>query len=332
MPTMNDVALAAKVSTATVSHVLNGTRVVHPDTVRAVEAAIAKVGYTPNILARSLARSASSTIGVAIAAVSNHYFSGTVHAIEAECSRLGLAMLFVDTHDDPAQELRAVKTLHQRRVDGILFAPTADPEQRALKYLQDANVPTVLVDRLMSTDFDQVGVENVASTAQMVAHLVGHGHRRIGFVSGAPELSTSMERLQGYRDALAQAGLPWDASLVREGQSTIGPAREAVKALLALPEPPTAIVSANNLMTIGVVSAIREAGLDIPDAVAVVGFDDFDWAEYFEPRLTVMAQPVQDIGLRAMKLLNKRIKTPDGPRQTVRLAPTFMVRRSCGCA
>jgi len=142
----------------------------------------------------------------------------------------------------------------------------------------------------------------------------------------------SFERLVPGRDALAQAGLPWDASLVREGQSTIGPAREAVKALLALPEPPTAIVSANNLMTIGVVSAIREAGLDIPDAVAVVGFDDFDWAEYFEPRLTVMAQPVQDIGLRAMKLLNKRIKTPDGPRQTVRLAPTFMVRRSCGCA
>ncbi|WP_093439012.1 LacI family DNA-binding transcriptional regulator [Variovorax sp. 770b2] len=329
---MNDVALAAKVSTATVSHVLNGTRVVHPDTVRAVNEAIAKVGYTPNILARSLARSASSTIGVAIAAVSNHYFAGTVHAIEAECSRLGLAMLFVDTHDDPAQELRAVKTLHQRRVDGILLAPTADPERRALNYLQAANLPTVLVDRLMSKNFDQIGVENVASTAQMVAHLIGHGHRRIGFIAGAQGLSTTAERLQGYRDALVQAGLPWDASLVRDGQSMIEPARAAVAELLALRRPPTAIVSANNLMTIGAASALRDARLDIPAAMALVGFDDFDWADYFEPRLTVMAQPVKDIGLRAMKLLNKRIKTPDGARQTVRLAPTFVVRRSCGCA
>lgn len=332
MPTMNDVALAAKVSTATVSHVLNGTRVVHPDTVRAVNEAIAKVGYTPNILARSLARSASSTIGVAIAAVSNHYFAGTVHAIEAECSRLGLAMLFVDTHDDPAQELRAVKTLHQRRVDGILLAPTADPERQALNYLQAANMPTVLVDRLMSKSFDQVGVENVASTAQMVAHLIEHGHRRIGFIAGAQGLSTTVERLQGYRDALVQAGLPWDASLVRDGQSMIEPARAAVRELLALRRPPTAIVSANNLMTIGAASALRDARLDIPAAIALVGFDDFDWADYFEPRLTVMAQPVKDIGLRAMKLLSKRIKTPDGPRQTVRLAPTFVVRRSCGCA
>ena len=332
MPTMNDVALAAKVSTATVSHVLNGTRVVHPDTVRAVNEAIAKVGYTPNILARSLARSASSTIGVAIAAVSNHYFAGTVHAIEAECSRLGLAMLFVDTHDDPAQELRAVKTLHQRRVDGILLAPTADPERQALNYLQAANVPTVLVDRLMSKNFDQVGVENVASTAHMVAHLIEHGHRRIGFIAGAQGLSTTVERLQGYRDALVQASLPWDASLVRDGQSMIEPAHAAVCELLALRRPPTAIVSANNLMTIGAASALRDARLDIPAAMALVGFDDFDWADYFEPRLTVMAQPVKDIGLRAMKLLNKRIKMPDGPRQTVRLAPTFVVRRSCGCA
>jgi len=332
LPTMNDVALAAKVSTATVSHVLNGTRTVHPDTARAVKAAIAAVGYTPNILARSLARSASSTIGVAIAAVSNHYFAGTVHAIEDECRRLGLAMIFVDTHDEPAQELEAVKTLHQRRVDGILLAPTSDPERRVLNYLEAANVPTVLVDRLGPKGFDQVGVENVESTAQMVAHLVGHGHRRIGFIAGAMGLATSVERLQGYRLALERAGLPFDDALVRGGQSMIEPARAAVRELLALAAPPTAIVTANNLMTIGAVSAIREAGLAIPGAMAVVGFDDFDWADYFEPRLTVMAQPVKDIGLRAVKLLNKRIKTPNGARQTVRLAPTFVVRRSCGCA
>ena len=135
LATMEDVARAAKVSMSTVSHVLNGTRKVSPATVAAVRDAIRKTGYVPNTLAQALAGAASRTIGVAISALTNHYFSGVVRAIEAECARRGLMMFLADTHDDPAQELRVIQALHQRRVDGIILAPAAGSERQVVDYL-----------------------------------------------------------------------------------------------------------------------------------------------------------------------------------------------------
>jgi LacI family transcriptional regulator len=141
MATMEDVARAADVSLSTVSHVLNGTRKVSPKTVAAVNAAMQQIGYVPNMLARALAGSSSGTIGVAISAFTNHYFSETVRAIEAACTRHGLMMLFSDTHDDPEQELKVVQNLHQRRVDGIVLAPSGDAHNRALAYLTSTRSP-----------------------------------------------------------------------------------------------------------------------------------------------------------------------------------------------
>lgn len=328
---MSDVARVAQVSVSTVSHVLNGTRKVDPETERLVRQAIEQVGYVPNILARSLARSTTSTIGVAVPGITNHYFTDTVQAIEAECLKHGLMMLFVDTHDDPAQELKVVQALRERRVDGIVLAPTSDPERTVLNYLEASGVPTVLVDRLLPAPFDQVGVENIESTTTLVTHMIEHGHHRIGFIAGTMAVQTSAERLQGYALALSQAGLPFDPALVRQGQSQMEPARAATRELLALTPRPTAIVAANNMMTIGAMRALRDAGLAIPGDMALAGFDDFDWADYFEPRLTVMAQPGKEIGLRAVRLLLRRIKTPGAKVQVLHLKPELRVRRSCGC-
>jgi LacI family transcriptional regulator len=331
LATMEDVARAANVSMSTVSHVLNGTRKVSPDKVSAVKEAMQKIGYLPNTLARTLAGSASRTIGVAISGLTNHYFSETVRAIEAACAKHGLMMFFADTHDDPRHELSVVQALHQRRVDGILLAPTADPEFQTLEYLRANKIPAVLVDRFMSCEFDQVGVENELSSMQLVSHLIEHGHRRIGLISGTPGLSTTDERIEGYRAALEKAGLEFDEALVRCGESNIDPARFATCDLLALDSPPTAIMAANNLMTIGVMHALRDKNIEVPTEMALVGFDDFDWADYFSPRLTVMAQPLEDLGARAVALLMRRIKKPDENRQIVRLAPTCRIRNSCGC-
>jgi LacI family transcriptional regulator len=328
---MSDVARAAQVSVSTVSHVLNGTRKVDPQTERLVRQAVAVVGYVPNVLARSLARSVTSTIGVAVPGITNHYFTDTVQAIEEECVKHGLMMLFVDTHDDPVQELRVVQGLRERRVDGLVLAPTSDSQRRVLNYLEASKLPTVLVDRIVEGHFDQVGVENIEATAQLVEHLIGHGHRRIGFLSGAQTVSTSAERLQGYELALSRAGIALDPALVRYGQSMIEPARAVTRELLSLDAPPTAVVAGNNLMTIGAMRAMRDAGIAIPQAMALVGFDDFDWADYFEPRLTVMAQPGREIGLRAVKLLLKRLKNFEGRRQVVRPSAALKIRHSCGC-
>lgn len=329
MVTMDDVARSAGVSTSTVSHVLNGTRKVSPATVQAVQRAIQALGYTPNTLARSLARSSTSTIGVAISALSNHYFSETVHAIETECARHGYMMLFVDTHDDPEQELRVVTALHHRRVDGIVLAPSNG--SRALEYLRTNDIPAVLVDRMMSEQFDQVGVENSQATQALIAHLIAHGHRRIGFIAGRSGFSTTDERVAGYQAALQAAGLAFDPQLLVNGGSNTEPARQATQQLLNLAEPPTAIMAGNNLMTLGAMHALRDAHLDVPGHMALVGFDDFDWADFFVPRLTLIAQPVQQLGARAVELLLQRMATPTAPKHSVRLAPRLHVRHSCGC-
>lgn len=331
MVTMDDVAKIAKVSTSTVSHVLNGTRKVSPATVRAVEMAVQELGYIPNTLARSLARSTTNTIGVAISALSNQYFSETVHAIETECAKHGIMMLFVDTHDDPEQELRVVKALHHRRVDGILLAPSIGQQHLALDYLLANDIPAVLVDRLVAKGFDQVGVENIKSSQALVAHLIGHGHRRIALIAGRPGFSTTDERIEGYQAALKAAGLPFDPALLVNGESNSEPARVATRQLLALESPPTAIMAANNLMTLGAMHALRDANIAVPGQMALVGFDDFDWADFFVPRLTLIAQPVKALGARAVTLLLKRIESPESKKQTVRMAPTLRIRNSCGC-
>ncbi|KTC50316.1 LacI family transcriptional regulator [Pseudomonas fluorescens ABAC62] len=329
MVTMDDVASRAGVSTSTVSHVLNGTRNVSPATVQAVQRAVQALGYIPNTLARSLARSSTSTIGVAISALSNHYFSETVHAIETECARHGYMMLFVDTHDDPEQELRVVMALHHRRVDGIVLAPSNG--SLALEYLRTNDIPAVLVDRMMSEQFDQVGVENTQATQTLIEHLIGHGHRRIGFIAGRAGFSTTDERVAGYCAALQAAGLAFDPQLLVNGGSNAEPARQATLQLLGLAAPPTAIMAGNNLMTLGAMHALRDAQLDVPRQMALVGFDDFDWADFFVPRLSLIAQPVQALGARAVDLLLQRMASPSAPPQSVRLAPTLQLRHSCGC-
>ena len=328
---MGDVAKRAGVSVSTVSHVLNGTRKVDPDTALAVKAAMLDAGYTPNNLARALARSRTNTIGVAISAVSNHYFTDIVRAIENEAARHHLMIFLADTRDDAEHELRIVKALHQRRVDGIILAPAADPEQRVLTYLKKNRLPAVLIDRIVCSEFDQVGVENAQPMADVVRHMASHGHRRIGFVSGLAGLSTSDERLAGYLDGLRQCGLPHDPALVLCGDSAIEPARAAVHRMRALAQPPTAIISGNNLMTIGAMRAFRDLKLDVPRDIALAGFDDFDWADSFNPRLTVIDQPCEDIGSRAVQLLTARLSQPAGERQTVRLNTTLRIRHSCGC-
>ncbi len=165
MATMADVARLAGVSTATVSHVLNGTRPVNATTIAAVKDAIARAGYTPNSLARSLARASSSTIGVAVSAITNHYFSDVVGAVEAACSRRNFMMLLADTHDDPEHQFRVVRELHQRRVDGIILAGVSDNGEEVSQYLRMNRVAAVMIDRFIGDEFDQVGVENVRATA-----------------------------------------------------------------------------------------------------------------------------------------------------------------------
>jgi LacI family transcriptional regulator len=327
---MADVAKRAGVSVSTVSHVLNKTRTVAPETVRAVEEAIAELGFTPNILARSLVRSSTNAIGVAISAITNIYFGEVLRGIQAECARHRLMMFFADTADEPDGQFEVVRELHQRRVDGMILAPVPDDEDRTLNYVKRHKIPVVFVDRLVDGPFDQVVVENRQPMKELVAHLAGHGHRRIALVSGLNGLSTTIERVEGYEAGLAAAGLSFDRSLIEDGSSDIETARAAVHRLLAKEKAPTAIITANNKMTIGAMKALRELKRRVPQDIALAGFDDFEWADSFEPRLTVIAQPCHAMGVKAVGMLVKRMKDAERKGRTVRLPAELRIRDSCG--
>ena len=331
MATIVDVARRAGVSVSTVSHVVNKTRHVSRSTQDAVEAAIAEVGYMPNSLARSLKRASTDSVGIAISAMTNPYFSDIICAIESECSRLGLMVFLSDTQDNPAHELNVVRALHQRRVDGIILATSGDSDGLAIAYLKENRIPFVLVDRLVRSDCDQVGVQNKTSMQGLVEHLLSHGHRRVGYISGQPGFTTTKERTAGYRAALKNAGLEFDAALVTPPSSRTDAAAGATLRLLDLPDPPTAIAAGNNMTLIGAMHALREKGLRVPTDVALAGFDDFEWADYFEPRLTVVAQPCEAIGREAVALLIERIGDLAGQRRTIRLKTRLVIRASCGC-
>lgn len=333
MTTMADVARSAGVSVATVSHVLNGTRPVLPHTRQAVLDAVDELGYTPNTLARSLVTSRTRSIGLAVSAIRNPYFTEILQGVEAEALEHGYSLLIADPHDDPVHERKVVQLLHERRVDGMIVAPSAEPSE-LLAYLGRHDVPTVLLDRVVDGPpaFDQVCAESAAPTSELVTHLAGLGHRRIGLVAGLPGLSTSSERIAGYRAGLAAAGLPYDEALVVHGDSASAGAERATAALLSITEPPTALVTANNAMTIGALRALRDHGLAVPDDLALCCFDDFAWADLFSPRLTAIAQPSREIGARAVRVLLERLADPDRPARTVRLACDFVHRTSCGCA
>ncbi len=330
MATIRDVARLAGVATSTVSHVINATRFVSPATTRAVRDAVSAVGYTPNVLARALARQTSNTVGLAVSSTRNRYFADVINAVEEECTKLGMMVLLANTRDDAERELEVVTALHGRRVDGIIIAPCCEPGHHALTYLRDHRIPSVMLDRLPDVPLDGVGVENREAVSAAVSHLVALGHGRIGFLAGQASFTTAVERLEGFQDGLRRHGLSSEACPTARDLTDLAASHDAAVSILGGPRGVTALVGGNNMATIGIMLAVRDRGLRIPQDVAVLGFDDFDWADAFQPRLTAIMQPCREIGLTAARMLKRRIDEPEGRPEVLRLAPRLIKRESCG--
>jgi len=201
-----------------------------------------------------------------------------------------------------------------------------------LRELRQLQIPLVLVDRLTTAqDVDQVGPENIYATSGLVQHLASVGHRRIAMISGVDGLATTTERVLGYRLGLGRSRLTWDPALVVPGESAAAPAAAALGELLSLPSPPTAVVAGNNVMLSGVLHECRSRGLKVGRDLAVVAYDDVDWADLVDPPVTTVAQPIAEMGRTAVRMLLERIADPTRKPTTARLAATFMHRNSCGC-
>jgi LacI family transcriptional regulator len=323
--TMEDVARLAGVSITTVSHVINRTRTVSDEARRRVKDAITSTGYIHPAMTRG------RTVGVAISDISDPFCAQLVGAIESELQPRDFTILLTETHDRADQELRVVRALEQRRVDGLLLTAVHGHTSDTLRYLQDRQLPTVLVDRCASGQFDQAGTENVEAVAKLVDHLADLGHTRIGMVHSLLRVATTEERIKGFHTGLSRRSLPSDTRLVVSGGADVELAERAVAHLFSLADPPTALVIGNGLMGIGALRAIRKLGMTIPRDVAVVTFDDSAWAEHVSSPLTAVAQQVEKIGTEAVRLLFDRFNDPGRAERTIRVDPEFKHRESCGC-
>jgi LacI family transcriptional regulator, galactose operon repressor len=333
MANIHDVARRAGVSVATVSHVINESRFVSAPTRKKVLAAVAELNYRRDGIARSLRRAKTGTIGVLISDITNPFFSDLVRGIEDAIydRKDGHNFILCNTEEDDAKELLYLNVLLEKRVDGMIIAPAGGNEAE-LKAIIASGVPMVFVDRaIIGVDADSVGVNNREAAGEAVAHMIRLGHRSIAVMRAQLRADTIEDRVAGYRDALAGAGLLIVPALSPVSASTIAAAQQVGRDLLASAGRPDAIFCTNNFMTLGLMQAVTEAGLECPRDIAVVGFDDFPWSTAFRPRLTAVAQPSYQIGVEAVALLFDRIL---GRRQGVpvrlTLKASLIVRDSCG--
>lgn len=325
---IEDVARQAGVSTATVSRVLSGKPYVSAELRGRVLGAVQDLNYRPSRVARSLRVQRSSIIGLIISDIQNPFFTSVVRAVEDVAYSREHSVFLCNSDEDAAKETMYIELMLAEHVAGIIVSATA-ADNPVYRRLVEARVPVVAIDRrVTAAEMDTVVLDNVAAAYQVVSHLVEQGHRRIGAVLGTPGSSTGEERRVGYLRAMQAHKLPIDPGLVRIVMPRVVVGYEATRDLLELAEPPTAIFTGNNLLTIGALQAIHELGLRIPEQVALAAFDEVEWTVFLKPALTVVAQPTYEMGRTAAELLLRRIATPDSLPQEVTLSHQLIVRDS----
>jgi LacI family transcriptional regulator len=326
--TIRDVAAIAGVSPATVSRVLNGKQDVGADLRRRVLGAVTELGYRRNGPARSLRTRAAMVLGVIISDVTNPFFTAVVRGAEDQAQLAGYSVVLANADEDVAKEARYLEVAAAEQMAGALLSP-ASSQQTSIDVLLERRIPVVTIDRrLAATPVDSITVNNHRAAREAVQHLIGQGFRRIGLVAGPVQTTTGASRLAGYRAALRNAGRTLDPSLIAYADFRTEGGYAATRQLLRQRRPPDGLLISNNLMTVGGLQAIGEAGLAIPSDIAIVGFDDTNWATALNPPLTVVAQPTYEIGQTAAKLLLRRIDGEKFPPRHVVLRAELIERAS----
>ena len=326
MSTIRDVAERAGVSPMTASRVLSGRGYASEAARDAVQGAAAELGYRPNSIARALVQGSTRSIGLVVSDVENPFFAGAARAIADALEVGGYTVLLTNSDEDPEREERLVEALRSRQIDGLIVAPAAGSSRHLVRAVADG-VPLVQIDRAVrGLEADAVLVDNGHGAAVAVDHLVALGHRRIACVSDPHALGSARERLEGFRRAARRHGL--DPLVVEAAGVTQGDGRAATVRALELA--PTALFTTSNFMTAGAMHAVTGQGLAIGRDVALIGFDDLDWTTLVDPPITVVAQPVAELGRTAATLLVARLGPGAHAPRRVRLKTALVVRQSCG--
>lgn len=326
MATIKDVAARAGISYTTVSHVVNGTRPVSEQVRRKVEAAIAELGYVPSGVARSLRARATGTLGLLVPNASNPYFAELARGIEDHAERNGYSVILCNSDDDIDKQLRYLRVLLERRIDGLIVATVASDAAFA-QALANLQVPLVLVDRsLEGVSADQLRVDHEQGAYLATRHLLELGHRRIVCIGGPASTQVAQLRAAGYQRALDEAGVAAQAVVDCPFTSPAGHA--AAQMLLAAEPRPTAIFAGNDMIALGVLRAAAERGLQVPQQLSVVGFDDIEVSRYLHPALTTVGQCIGALGEQVAARLLERIRTPDLAVTQRLIEPILLLRES----
>ena len=328
MATIKDVAAMAGVSFTTVSHVVNNTRPVSADVRAKVERAISQLNYVPSAVARSLKARSTATIGLVVPNSTNPYFAELSRGVEDGCAREGYCMFFCNSDDDPAKQRNYLRTLQEKRTDGLIVASAGDDAVLASS-LTDTREPLVIVDRNiegLSADLVQIDHERGAYLA--TKHLLELGHVRIGCITGPVATAVSAMRVHGFIRAMAERGIEIEPSAIVESDFSGGGGQEAAGRLFDTVRP-TAIFACNDMMGIGALRVAAERGIRVPHDCSIIGFDDIELSSYTYPALSTVGQSVRALGEAAAHMLIERISgVVSGPTRRRVITPRLVLRES----
>ncbi|ASS69264.1 MULTISPECIES: substrate-binding domain-containing protein [unclassified Paenibacillus] len=332
MTTIYDIAREAGVSAMTVSRVINNSGRISAETRMRVRRVMEELHYVPNSNARSLVIQKTHILSLLITDITNPFYTTLARGAEDTAKTYGYRLLLGNSDEDYGKEKDYVDMILSTRVDGVLFAPAGDGSGDHLRLLERQGIPYVLLDReVPGIAADRIAGESREGAMLLVRHLLELGHRRIAFVGGSRDVSTVRDREAGYREALEQAGIPADSSLILHLHYRDGLQPHALDGLLRQPEPPTAVLAANNFLAVGIIRSLRSLGLRVPEDLSVVCFDDLGHASSLHPFLTVAAQPAYRFGSLGMERLIARIEGNAGTEPHTKVLPVeLIIRESSG--
>jgi LacI family transcriptional regulator len=306
MPTVLDVAKRAGVAPITVSRVINNSGYISQKTRERVEAAVKELGYIPNTLARGLRSKRTKTLALVVTDITNPYFTLMARGVEDVACASEYSVVYCNTDESEAKEVNYANLLAQRQVDGVLLVPSCG-NVKTIKFLLSNDITVVALDRRVSgVEIDSVRSDSLDGANRLVNLLIGLGHERIAMITGPKDVSTSVDRVAGYQQALTEAGLI-ENEIVYYGEFNQQSGYELTKQIMTQLPRPTAIFGANNFITIGIIKALYDLHVNVPEDISVVGFDDLPESMLVRPFLTVARQPAYEMGRSATELLLKRI-------------------------
>lgn len=330
MATIDDVAKIAGVSKATVSRVLNGTAPVNEKTKKKIETVMNELDYAPSLLAQSMRSKKTRTIGIVIPDYANPFYSYLFEVIERKISEHGYMALICPTHEDAAAEIMYIKMLVSRQIDGIIFF-TYNGEKKNMKFLEELSrkVPCIFMDPVNSDlSVSQVITDGFKGVKEAVEYLLKKGYKRIGCIKGPSRFAVTIERVNGYKAALKEQNIPIEDKLIYEGDFHMESGFKAGEYFLNLAQRPDGIVAVTDVMAIGALKYFQYAGVNVPQQIGVVGFDNISLCTLVNPPLTTISQPFNELGDEAVKLLMKKIKNPRSRNKQIVLDGKLIIRRS----